>query len=80
MQGLHERVNGNSMGNTKMQPKGSRCFAASDKSDNLYWVCWLRQQVCGIFARAATAPALLFFDEFDAIAPQRGHDNTGVID
>jgi hypothetical protein len=22
MQGLHERVNGNSMGNTKMQPKG----------------------------------------------------------
>ena len=25
-------------------------------------------------------PALLFFDEFDAIAPRRGHDNTGVTD
>ena len=23
---------------------------------------------------------MLFFDEFDAIAPSRGHDNTGVTD
>jgi len=47
----------------------------------LYWVCWLGQQVRDIFARAAAAaPALLFFDEFDAIAPRRGHDNTGVTD
>ena len=23
---------------------------------------------------------MLFFDEFDAIAPQRGHDSTGVTD
>jgi SpoVK/Ycf46/Vps4 family AAA+-type ATPase len=23
---------------------------------------------------------VLFFDEFDAIAPQRGHDSTGVTD
>lgn len=34
-----------------------------------------------VFARAtAAAPCILFFDEFDAIAPQRGHDNTGVTD
>lgn len=33
------------------------------------------------FQRAtAAAPCLLFFDEFDAIAPRRGHDNTGVTD
>lgn len=32
-----------------------------------------------LFARAAAAaPAVLFFDEFDAIAPPRGHDSTGV--
>ena len=34
-----------------------------------------------VFARAAGAqPALLFFDEFDALAPRRGHDTTGVTD
>lgn len=34
-----------------------------------------------VFIRAsAAAPCVLFFDEFDAIAPQRGHDNTGVTD
>ncbi|XP_024542942.1 peroxisome biogenesis protein 1 [Selaginella moellendorffii] len=34
-----------------------------------------------VFARAAAAaPCILFFDEFDAIAPKRGHDNTGVTD
>jgi peroxin-1 len=38
-------------------------------------------QVRDVFAKAAAAaPALLFFDEFDAIAPKRGHDNTGVTD
>ena len=31
-----------------------------------------------LFSRAAAAaPCLLFFDEFDAIAPPRGHDSTG---
>ena len=41
----------------------------------------MRAQVRDIFAKAAAAaPALLFFDEFDAIAPKRGHDNTGVTD
>ncbi|CAK0784927.1 hypothetical protein CVIRNUC_008132 [Coccomyxa viridis] len=34
-----------------------------------------------IFRRAsAAAPCVLFFDEFDAIAPRRGHDSTGVTD
>jgi len=34
-----------------------------------------------LFQRAAAAsPALLFFDEFDALAPRRGSDNTGVTD
>lgn len=34
-----------------------------------------------LFARAAAAaPCALFFDEFDAIAPPRGHDSTGVTD
>ena len=29
---------------------------------------------------AAAAPCCLFFDEFDATAPKRGHDGTGVTD
>lgn len=34
-----------------------------------------------VFQRASVAaPCVLFFDEFDAIAPKRGHDNTGVSD
>lgn len=34
-----------------------------------------------LFARAmAAAPAMIFFDEFDALAPQRGSDHTGVTD
>ncbi len=28
----------------------------------------------------AAAPCMMFFDELDAIAPQRGHDSTGVTD
>ncbi|CAM8924467.1 unnamed protein product [Rhodiola kirilowii] len=39
------------------------------------------QAVRDIFLKAASAaPCLLFFDEFDSIAPKRGHDNTGVTD
>ena len=34
-----------------------------------------------LFAKArAAAPCALFFDEFDALAPRRGHDSTGVTD
>ncbi|KAJ2006665.1 Peroxisome biosynthesis protein pex1 [Coemansia thaxteri] len=39
------------------------------------------QAVRDLFRRAAAAaPCVLFFDEFDAIAPRRGHDSTGVTD
>ncbi|MCO5559635.1 hypothetical protein L7F22_013236 [Adiantum nelumboides] len=39
------------------------------------------QGVRDLFTKAsAAAPCILFFDEFDAIAPKRGHDNTGVTD
>ena len=34
-----------------------------------------------LFRRARAAkPSVLFFDEFDALAPRRGHDTTGVTD
>lgn len=34
-----------------------------------------------LFDRAQSAkPCVLFFDEFDSIAPKRGHDSTGVTD
>lgn len=39
------------------------------------------QAVRSLFARAqSAAPCLLFFDEFEAVAPRRGNDNTGVTD
>ncbi|NXO04644.1 PEX1 factor, partial [Rhinopomastus cyanomelas] len=39
------------------------------------------QAVREIFNRAEAAkPCIVFFDEFDSIAPRRGHDNTGVTD
>ncbi|RZC38937.1 peroxisome biogenesis protein 1, partial [Asbolus verrucosus] len=39
------------------------------------------QAVRDVFQRAQSArPCLLFFDEFDSLAPRRGHDNTGVTD
>lgn len=38
------------------------------------------QAVRSLFGRAASAaPCVLFFDEFEAVAPRRGNDNTGVI-
>jgi len=34
-----------------------------------------------VFSRAkSAAPCILFFDEFDSLAPRRGHDSTGVTD
>ena len=39
------------------------------------------QAVRDLFARAhAASPSILFFDEFDSIAPRRGADSTGVTD
>ncbi|KAG9088465.1 Peroxisome biosynthesis protein pex1 [Ceratobasidium sp. 370] len=39
------------------------------------------QSVRDIFDRASSAkPCVLFLDEFDSIAPKRGHDSTGVTD
>ncbi|OMH84433.1 Peroxisome biosynthesis protein PAS1 [Zancudomyces culisetae] len=39
------------------------------------------QSVRDMFTRARAAkPCVLFFDEFESIAPRRGHDNTGVTD
>ncbi|XP_055336019.1 peroxisomal ATPase PEX1-like isoform X2 [Paramacrobiotus metropolitanus] len=38
-------------------------------------------KVRDVFERARSAkPCLILFDEFDAIAPRRGHDSTGVTD
>ena len=39
------------------------------------------KSVRDLFERAVAArPCVLFFDEFDSIAPKRGHDSTGVTD
>ncbi|KAI8968604.1 P-loop containing nucleoside triphosphate hydrolase protein [Mycotypha africana] len=39
------------------------------------------KSVRDLFERAQAAkPCILFFDEFDSIAPRRGHDSTGVTD
>ena len=39
------------------------------------------QKVREIFGKAQQAkPCVLFFDEFDSLAPRRGHDSTGVTD
>ncbi|KAM9838240.1 peroxisomal ATPase PEX1 [Aulostomus maculatus] len=39
------------------------------------------QGVRDVFHRAQAAkPCILFFDEFDSLAPRRGHDSTGVTD
>ncbi|XP_055372926.1 uncharacterized protein LOC129606574 [Condylostylus longicornis] len=39
------------------------------------------ENVRNLFAKARSAkPCVLFFDEFDSLAPKRGHDSTGVTD
>nr|CAD7603750.1 unnamed protein product [Timema genevievae] len=39
------------------------------------------EAVRNIFQKAQSAkPCVLFFDEFDSLAPRRGHDSTGVTD
>lgn len=42
---------------------------------------WRFNDASIFFHRARSAkPCVLFFDEFDSIAPRRGHDSTGVTD
>ena len=41
---------------------------------------WEHSRPCAHRRASAAAPCVLFFDEFDAIAPSRGHDSTGVTD
>lgn len=39
------------------------------------------ENVRNLFEKAKSArPCVLFFDEFDSLAPRRGHDSTGVTD
>ena len=39
------------------------------------------QNVRELFHKAEKAkPCIIFFDEFDSLAPRRGHDSTGVTD
>lgn len=39
------------------------------------------ENVRNLFEKAKSArPCILFFDEFDSLAPRRGHDSTGVTD
>eukprot|EP00731_Ephydatia_muelleri_P030263 Em0021g786a len=39
------------------------------------------QAIRNLFTRAQSAkPCILFFDEFESLAPRRGHDRTGVTD
>ncbi len=39
------------------------------------------QNVRELFLKAEKAkPCIIFFDEFDSMAPRRGHDSTGVTD
>ncbi|EFN55025.1 hypothetical protein CHLNCDRAFT_24198, partial [Chlorella variabilis] len=60
---------------------GVRCITVSGPELLNKYIGASEAAVRDVFQRAAAAaPCLLLFDEFDAIAPQRGHDNTGVTD
>jgi len=60
---------------------GVRCISISGPELLNKYIGASEAAVRDVFRRAAAAaPCVLFFDEFDAIAPQRGHDNTGVSD
>eukprot|EP00897_Mesotaenium_endlicherianum_P010208 jgi/Mesen1/9215/ME000591S08541 len=60
---------------------GMRCISVKGPELLDKYIGASEQAVRAVFARAArAAPCVLFFDEFDAIAPKRGHDSTGVTD
>jgi len=60
---------------------GLRCVSVKGPELLSKYIGSSEAAVRDVFQKARdAAPALLFFDEFDALAPQRGHDNTGVTD
>ncbi|CAI5476775.1 unnamed protein product [Closterium sp. Yama58-4] len=60
---------------------GIRCVSVKGPELLNKYIGASEQAVRGVFSRASrAAPCILFFDEFDAIAPRRGHDSTGVTD
>eukprot|EP01064_Diplonema_japonicum_P023598 TRINITY_DN34016_c0_g1_i1.p1 TRINITY_DN34016_c0_g1~~TRINITY_DN34016_c0_g1_i1.p1 ORF type:complete len:972 (+),score=250.80 TRINITY_DN34016_c0_g1_i1:46-2916(+) len=60
---------------------GLNCIQVSGPELLNKYIGQSEQRVREVFEQAqAAAPCILFFDEFDSIAPQRGHDNTGVTD
>lgn len=51
----------------------------SNSSSRLFWI--ILTVICALCCRAQSIkPCILFFDEFDSLAPRRGHDSTGVTD
>ncbi|CAI5518438.1 unnamed protein product [Closterium sp. Naga37s-1] len=60
---------------------GIRCVSVKGPELLNKYIGASEQAVRDVFSRASrAAPCILFFDEFDAIAPRRGHDSTGVTD
>jgi len=60
---------------------GVRCITVSGPEVLNKYIGASEAAIRDVFKKAAgAAPCVLFFDEFDAIAPRRGHDNTGVTD
>ena len=60
---------------------GLNCIQVSGPELLNKYIGQSEQKVREVFEKAqAAAPCILFFDEFDSVAPQRGHDNTGVTD
>jgi len=60
---------------------GARCVTVKGPELLNKYIGASEAAVRAVFARArAAAPCVLFFDEFDSLAPSRGADSTGVTD
>ena len=60
---------------------GARCIAVKGPELLNKYIGASEAAVRAVFQRArAAAPCVLFFDEFDSLAPSRGADSTGVTD
>ena len=60
---------------------GARCISVKGPELLNKYIGASEAAVRAVFARAcAAAPCVLFFDEFDSLAPSRGADSTGVTD